>query len=291
MGSGSWTTSNYVTYTTTTRGFKSMDDFTSSNVDTLYTQREINQVLNPLNANRECVDTEEHPNTIPVILALDVTGSMGHTLETISKQLNTIMENLYSSVKDIEFCVMAIGDLECDNAPIQMGQFESDIRIAEQLDKVYFERGGGGNAYESYSAAWYMGARHTKLDCWSRGKKGIIITMGDEPLNPYLPAKYLSRVTGDSLQGDVKTEDIYKEACEKFDIFHIGVNDNCSSFRYYAGSIRDSFKRVVGDHYLECDCQNLPATISDIIEKCNNGFDEIKNSEPAYGNSDEGISW
>ena len=36
--------------------------------------------LNPYNVIRECCDTEEHPNTIPVILALDVTGSMGSIL-------------------------------------------------------------------------------------------------------------------------------------------------------------------------------------------------------------------
>ena len=46
------------------------------------------------------------------------------------------MTELYKSVKDVEFCIMAIGDLSYDNAPIQMGQFESDIRITEQLEKV-----------------------------------------------------------------------------------------------------------------------------------------------------------
>lgn len=103
---------------------------------------------------------------------------------------------------------MGIGDLSYDRFPIQASQFESDIRIAEQLEKVYFEFGGGGNFYESYTAAWYFGARHTKLDCWNRGKKGIIITIGDERLNPYLPrtAYYcgLSNATGDSLEDTVK---------------------------------------------------------------------------------------
>lgn len=85
--------------------------------------------------------------------------------------------------------IMGIGDLAYDGCPIQVSQFESDIRIAEQLDKIYFEFGGGGNSFESYTAAWYFGSRHTKLDCLNRGKKGIIITMGDEQLNPYLPLK------------------------------------------------------------------------------------------------------
>ena len=32
--------------------------------------------------------------------------------------------------------------------------------------------------------------------------------MGDELINPYLPQRPLSRVTGDSLQGDVETDDL-----------------------------------------------------------------------------------
>lgn len=51
------------------------------------------------------------------------------------------------------------------------------FELPEQLDKVYFEYGGGGNGFESYSAAWYFGTHHTKLDCWNRGKRGIIITI------------------------------------------------------------------------------------------------------------------
>ena len=65
---------------------------------------------------------------------------------------------------------MGIGDLAYDYAPIQASQFESDIRIAEQLDKIYFEGGGGGNNFESYTAAWYFGVHNCKLDCWNRGE-------------------------------------------------------------------------------------------------------------------------
>ena len=68
------------------------------------------------------------------------------------------MTKLYEDITDVEFMIMGIGDLAYDNSPIQISQFESDIRIAEQLDKLWFENGGGGNDYESYTAAWYMGS-------------------------------------------------------------------------------------------------------------------------------------
>ena len=186
MGSGSWTTTSFVNYATS-RGYETDTRGTiTSNYSNqeMFKAKNIDASLDPKGVIRECCDSKEHPNTFPVILALDVTGSMGQAAVEISKRLNNIMTKLYEQVEDIEFMVMGIGDLSYDSCPIQASQFESDIRIAEQLEKVYFEFGGGGNSYESYTAAWYFGARHTKLDCWNRGKKGIIITIGDERLNP-----------------------------------------------------------------------------------------------------------
>ena len=118
MGSGTWTNTAYVTHSTTTRGFDSMDAFYSASTQSLYTSTKLDKALNPYNVMRECCDTEEHTNTIPVILALDVTGSMGMAANAVAKQLGDIMKNLYAKTQDVEFCVMAIGDLAYDMAPI-----------------------------------------------------------------------------------------------------------------------------------------------------------------------------
>ena len=177
MGCGSWTRDSYVSYSTTKGMSVSTDGMISgsySNQD-MFKARNIDSALDPKNVIRECCDTEEHPNTIPVILALDVTGSMGQAAVEVAKKLNVIMTKLYEKVTDVEFLIMGIGDLACDSCPIQASQFESDIRIAEQLDKIYFEFGGGGNSYESYTAAWYFGSRHTKLDCLNREEKELLL--------------------------------------------------------------------------------------------------------------------
>lgn len=265
MGGGTWTRSSFTSYSATkgmtVDSLTGVIDGTYTSQD-MYTQRNIHMDLKPYKIVRECVDSAEHPETIPVILALDVTGSMGKTAVEVAKQLNVIMTDLYDRVKDIEFCVMGIGDLACDDSPIQMSQFESDIRIAEHMDKVYFEYGGGGNNFESYTAAWYMGARHTKLDCWNRGKKGIIITLGDERLNPYLPSRKLSAETGDSLQGDIETRDLYPEVCEKFDVYHIDVDHRS----YRDDGITPSWKKYMDeDHYKSVSLNAVKDTIVDMI--------------------------
>lgn len=271
MGGGAWTSASYSTYTTSTRGI-SLDDFVNTNYSAqeMYTSRRLAPELNPHNVMRECCDTEEHPKTLPVILALDVTGSMGDASVKVAKKLNEIMTDLYtdSNIKDIEFCIMGIGDLAYDSAPIQISQFESDIRIAEQLDKIYFEAGGGGNKYESYTAAWYMGVNHAKLDCWKRGQKGIIITLGDEGPNPYLPKRGLSEATGDKLQSDVETKELYNDTIQKYDIYHIAVNDPSSSYNYHQRyhNIDKQWKELLGDNYMVSTLDNLAQTIVEIIK-------------------------
>lgn len=257
MGGGDWTTKSFVSYSTL-RGFDTdsrgviKGDYSNQE---MFKARKLDSALDPRGVIRECCDSEEHPNTLPVILALDVTGSMGRTAVEVAKKLNEIMTKLYGQVKDVEFMIMGIGDLAYDYYPIQASQFESDIRIAEQLDKVYFEFGGGGNSFESYTAAWYFGSRHTKLDCWNRGKKGVIITIGDERLNPHLPASGwhsgLSATTGDTLQADVETKNLYSETAEKFDIYHINVNHRGG---YDQDCIKESFLEYLdADHFRTID--------------------------------------
>jgi len=288
MGGGSWTLDKFKSYTVDAYASKgiSATTFSSSGIvlndvsnQDIFVATTLDPALDPRRVMRECRDSDEHPFTKPVILGVDCTGSMGDAAVEVAKKLNVIMTELYDKVKDVEFCVMGIGDLAYDHGPIQISQFESDIRIAEQLDKVWFEFGGGGNNYESYTAAWYMGSRHCDLDCWKRGEKGIIITIGDERLNPYLPWMQLSQVTGDTLQGDVETKDLYEEVTQKYDVYHIQVNHG-NSWDYH--NIIKSWK-MLGNHYKEANLDSITQVIVDIIT--NNSTDN------GVSLTNDGISW
>ena len=251
MGYGHWTRSSFESYSASRgRTVNAAGHLDSKLTDQqIFTQQVLHPRLNPKNVMRECCDSDDHPLSIPVILALDVTGSMGPASAEVAKKMNEVMTRLYDNIQDVEFMVMGIGDLAYDRAPIQISQFESDIRIAEQLDLVYMEHGGGGNAFESYTAAWYMGLYHTRLDCWKRGRRGLIITMGDEPLNPYLPAQPLAKATGDALQADVETAPLYDEAIRKYDIFHLHVNHRQND--YYWDRVQGSFGAQLPKGHLE----------------------------------------
>ncbi len=292
MGYGSWSVKDFREYSVNVRGRHVTEKGTLSDsygAQELFTVKEIQPELKPANVVRECRDSSDHPNTIPVILALDVTGSMGCAAAEVAKKLNVVMTDLYDKVADVEFMIMGIGDLAYDLAPIQVSQFEADIRIAEQLDKVYFEGGGGGNGYESYTAAWYFGLYHTKLDCWKRGKKGIIITMGDEPLNPYLPSKNLRAVTGDFLVGDVETDRLYKAVTKKFDIYHLAVKDRDTCYNSYKNRIMTSFGTYLdAEHLITVGLDNIAGTIVNIV--CNAQDGAVAQTQGVVTESNE-ISW
>mgnify|MGYP001049464591 CR=1 FL=1 len=286
MGRGNWSAMEYTNYSKSV-GRKVLDNgtlYTGYTAQDLFKSKKIQPELNPYKVVRQCCDSDEHPNTVPVILALDVTGSMGSAAAEVAKKLNEVMTKLYENVTDVEFLVMGIGDLSYDDAPIQASQFESDIRIAEQLDKIYFEGGGGGNGFESYTAAWYFGIQHTDLDCWKRGKKGIIITMGDEPLNPYLPYGKLSNVIGDNLQGDIETKKLYDEVISKFDVYHLAVNDRATSYCLYESEIKKTFGKYFDDkHFLIVGLDNISAAIVNIVTGSKNeNVTEINSSEISW---------
>lgn len=291
MGGGAWTTCAYNSYVKSTRGIDDVGKITTSNVNQFYTASYLDPALNPKGVKiRECRDSEEHPNTIPIILGLDVTGSMGSACAAVARQLDKIITGLYEDVKDVEFMVMGIGDFAYDDAPLQVSQFESDVRICDQLGKIWFERGGGGNGYESYTAAWYFALNHTDLDCWKRGKKGIIITLGDEPLNPYLPGREFDRIFGYGGQ-DVNTTDLYREVTEKFDVYHIIITDPEGSGMRYLPRDKESWSRVLdGQHLFAKNSDELPEVIHDIVMAHVDGAESINDTSTVVY-TEEGIAW
>lgn len=282
MGGGSYSSRDFVSYSKSMR--KSVDTKTMRVTSgQTWSASSMKETMNPKNKIRECINTSEHPNTVPVILALDVTGSMGSACQETAAALGAMMDKLYKKFKDIEIMVMGVGDFECDYSPLQVSQFESDVRVAKQLDEIWMEHHGGGNNWESYTAPWFFGLYRTKLDAYDKqGRKGIIITMGDEALNPDLPenriVEYFGRPEGAEEFGSLKTPDLYKAASKKFDIYHISVNDSETSYSRNKKSIEDpdvffykdknmkGFKQLLGERYKVSTIDGLNKTIMDCIE-------------------------
>lgn len=266
MGSGRWSDSDWASYSTThVKSARTVDD--------IYKSRGLATELDPSGVKiRESCDSEDNPNSNAIIVALDVTGSMGMVLDTVAREgLSTLATEIYDRkpITDPHIMFMGIGDCHAhDRAPLQITQFEADIRIAEQLTKLYLERGGGGNDYESYALAWYFAAMHTRIDCFEkRQKKGYLFTIGDEEPTPYLSAADIERVLGYKPQQDrFSTQDLYTMASRYYNVYHLMVEEG-SHFRTDPDGVVRAWTDVLGQNAIRlADHTKVAEVIVSIIQ-------------------------
>ena len=243
--------------------------YRSQSIDQTFVQQKhkrIHESMDPKGvALRECRDSEAHPNTVPIQLYLDVTGSMGRIPHHLIKEgLPHLVSSLIEgAAPDAALLFGAIGDHECDRHPLQIGQFESgDEELDMWLTRTYLEGGGGGNAGESYLLAWLFAAYHTVTDSFEkRGKKGFVFTVGDEPFLPSLPLSAAKEILGDTckLQDKVTAQELYDEVCKTNHAFHIFVRHG---MRYF----NDEWAELMGDRCIIIDdYTKVPDTIIGIV--------------------------
>lgn len=227
-------------------------------------KRQIHEQMDPKGVViRESRDSESHPHSIPIIIALDLTGSMGHIPHELVKDgLPKIMSGIIQhGIPDPQVLFLGIGDHECDRAPLQISQFESgDEELDMWLTRTYIESGGGGNAGESYSLAHYFAATHCVTDNWDKRKqKGLLFTIGDEPNLKSYPSTALKEITGN---GDISTftdQQILEKAQEKWDVYHIMPGKE-------SRGARDYWKDLLGQNFIWVDKSEMVAdAIRDIV--------------------------
>ena len=221
MGYGSYSASDW----TKLKASRKLSN--DKNVSEIFVRTSCNPKFDPMYiGTRECFDSEDHPNSTPIVVGLDVTASMGYLAVAIaSGALNDLIMKLYSTnlVEDPALMCAAYGDYR-DRSPLQVTQFESDIRIAEQLLELYFENGGNGEVVTT--CLWEFLANHTNIDAFNkRGEKGFVFTIGDTAniRNDHVP-ETIKRVIGDDVP-NATAEKILDDVSKKFNAFHIMVGD------------------------------------------------------------------
>lgn len=245
MGYARWNPSDWTDYVARGRGKRT---------DELFARRGMNPALDPFGVGvRESRDSDLNPCSTGIVVALDVTGSMGMLADAMAREgLGTLVEEILRRrpVSDPHTMIMGVGDAACDQAPLQATQFEADIRIAEQLSALWLEKGGGGNDHESYHLPWYFAAMHTRMDCWEkRGRKGYLFTVGDEDPPGRLPAAQVRRVVGDRLHRDLSAAEVLRMAQRSFHVFHLVVEEGSYAARD-PDRVVSNWTRLLGERTL-----------------------------------------
>jgi len=115
----------------------------------------------------------------PLVIAVDVTGSMGEWPATMFSKLPYLeFEGQEYLGDDMQISFCAIGDSGFDRHPLQVRPFVKGGDLKESLEALIHDKGGGGNAEESYDLA----ALYYSRNCEMTGaiRKPIFIFIGDE---------------------------------------------------------------------------------------------------------------
>jgi hypothetical protein len=218
---------------------------------------------------RESRKSDINPLPTPLIVGLDVSGSMGRVVEAMRKGLGTLFEQVIDRhpITDPHVLAMAIGDMECDHAPVQATQFEADpVTIGKQIEDLYLERGGGGNDHESYLGPLYFAAMRTDCDAFKEGRKGFLFTVGDEEPQLVLTKAMIEEFFGDQPKNDIQAAEMVAMIERNWHYFHLMVEEGS-----YMGSSRASVVRawsdLIGQHAIPlADHTKMAEVIISLIE-------------------------
>lgn len=265
MGHARWSASDWTIYAKATAG-RATDD--------IFAARKMKDDFNPAKINlRESRDSIENPSSTAIIIACDVTGSMGALADNLVRSgIGTAFEEILKRlpVTDPHLMVMGVGDITCDSAPLQATQFEADIRIAAQLEEIYIEHGGGGNSWESYNLPWYFAAQKTSIDCLEkRGQKGYLFTVGDEQVpEPLTRAQIKKAFNHDLEMQQIANRDLLTMVGRYYEVFHLMVEEG-SHFQNHGDRVRRGWLDLLGQRAIPlADHTKLAEVIVSTIEVC-----------------------
>jgi hypothetical protein len=272
MGSG--------TYSLLNRSFRADTlGYSTKSSTEIFNRKTINSSMNPEGIKiREARDSKEHPNTLAIILALDVTGSMGSIPHHLVKEgLPIIVDDIIKSgILDPQVLFLGIGDHTCDSFPLQVGQFESSDELMDKwLTDLYLEGGGGGNEGESYLLAWYFAGNHTSIDCFEKRKeKGFLFTIGDEPYLNDVSKSSLKGIMGDGQYGNLTALELLNKAQEKYNVYHILIKQGSAGSKEHTYNV---WKQLLKDNLIICENhKDVSKFISETIKNTKKKVNNIK---------------
>jgi len=165
----------------------------------------------------------------PLVIACDVTGSMGDWPATIFSKLPYLDHECKEYLgKGMEISFAAIGDANCDHYPLQVRPFCSGTAMKKRLEELIIEGGGGGSSEESYDLAALYYSRNVDMP---NAIKPLFIFIGDEGLYNYVnsdQSREWSNVEVKNEKRKMTSLDAIKELQKKFNVYLVRKHYNNS---------------------------------------------------------------
>jgi len=188
-------------------------------------------------------------STSPVVIMVDVTGSMGQWPATMFSKLPYLeLEGQEYLGPDMEISWAAIGDADKgDKYPLQVMDFTKGTDLKAKMEELIIEGGGGGGGEETYE----LGALYYAKNCdMPNGVKPLFIFVGDEMPYDRVPsdrALHVAKVRLDREQplgthtgrrsNDLSVEEVFEMLKLRFEVYlvHKPYNDGGQTRRRWVG--------------------------------------------------------
>lgn len=171
--------------------------------------------------NEKIIDPRKHirsesPN--PLIVAVDVTGSMASWPFEIFDRLPLLYNTLSQYRPDLEISFAAIGDANYDQWPLQVTTFASGFDLEQLLGSLYGE-GGGGDAPESYGLFAHWVNTHVQIPHATEAP--FLIVFGDAPMHPTTPGQQIGHYLGDGQSREVSSIKAWQQLAQSWNVWFL----------------------------------------------------------------------
>lgn len=219
--------------------------------------RELDSKLLPKNRTLEC------SAKTGIVIALDVTGSMGDSAKLLYDKLPMLWGQLEQQgyLDDFAISFAAVGDCNCDGAPFQVCNFAQGTDIDDWISKLYLEEGGGGQLSESYEMLAYFYANNVRFT-HPKADKPFFFMIGDEAPYPELSAEDIREHFGDRVQGDVQTTKVFEQVAKKYHFKHLHVPYGGGGRSSSDQAIEREWRKCIGEDYIKV---SEPKSVVDVI--------------------------
>lgn len=155
----------------------------------------------------------------PLVIACDVTGSMGESPATIfSKCPYLDLEGKEYLGDDLAISFAAIGDAYSDNYPLQVRPFAKGLDLKKRLEELIIEGGGGGQSMETYDLAALYYATHVEMP---NALNPIFVFIGDEGLYEFVDKAQAKRWTRTTLEKRMSYKEVLQALQQKYAVYCI----------------------------------------------------------------------
>jgi len=188
----------------------------------------------------------------PLVIACDVTGSMGEWPATIFSKLPYLEKEGQEYLgESMEISFAAIGDaVKGDKYPLQVRPFVQGTGLADEIKALVIEGGGGGGGQESYDLAAEYYAEN--VDMPNAVRRPIFIFIGDEGLYDELTPSNAQDYAQVKLKQNINLEEIFNNLKKTYNVYVVRKSYGSSD-----SYIQAQWARLIGeDHICPLDDAN-----------------------------------